>query len=115
MDRRPFNSRRFLAARLQSGSEICTDGWKGYSKAALGHWSHALHPLETHVIHIRRAFGNVKAWLKGTHRGVDPRDPQIQLDEFVVRLNRRKPPVTALRTLSGLAAPKQPAGYMKIT
>ena len=55
--------RRFLTAQVQSGSEIYTDGWKGYSKTALADYRHELHPPETHALHIHRAFGNLKTWL----------------------------------------------------
>lgn len=107
--------RRFLTAHVQAGSEIYTDGWKGYSKTALADYSHELHEPETHALHIHRAFGNLKTWLNGTHHGVDPKYLQNYLDEFVFRFNRRKTPMAAFQTLLGLAAQKVPVGYEKMT
>jgi transposase-like protein len=107
--------RRFLAAQVQPGSEVCTDGWKGYSKTALADYRHELHPPETHALHIHRAFGNLKTWLNGTHHGVDPKYLQNYLDEFVFRFNRRKTPMAAFQTLLGLAAQQSPLGYQKMT
>jgi transposase-like protein len=107
--------RRFLTAHVQAGSEIYTDGWKGYSKTALADYGHELHEPETHALHIHRAFGNLKTWLNGTHHGVDPKYLQNYLDEFVFRFNRRKTPMAAFQTLLGLAAQKVPVGYEKMT
>ena len=107
--------RRFLTAHVQAGSEIYTDGWKGYSKTALADYRHELHDPETHALHIHRAFGNLKTWLNGTHHGVDPKYLQNYLDEFVFRFNRRKTPMAAFQTLLGLAAHKVPVGYEKMT
>jgi len=107
--------RRFLTAHVQAGSEIYTDGWKGYSKTALADYRHELHDPETHALHIHRAFGNLKTWLNGTHHGVDPKYLQNYLDEFVFRFNRRKTPMAAFQTLLGLAAQKVPVGYEKMT
>lgn len=107
--------RRFLTAHVQPGSEIYTDGWKGYSKTALADYHHELHPPGTHALHIHRVFGNLKTWLNGTHHGVDPKYLQNYLDEFVFRFNRRKTPMAAFQTLLGLAAQKVPLGYEKMT
>lgn len=107
--------RRFLTAHVQPGSEIYTDGWKGYSKTALVGYRHELHQPQTHALHIHRAFGNLKTWLNGTHHGVDPKYLQNYLHEFVFRFNRRKTPMAAFQTLLGLAAQKVPVGYEKMT
>ena len=107
--------RRFLTAHVQPGSEIYTDGWKGYSKTALADYHHELHPPGTHALQIHRVFGNLKTWLNGTHHGVDPKYLQNYLDEFVFRFNRRKTPMAAFQTLLGLAAQKVPLGYEKMT
>jgi hypothetical protein len=34
------------------------------------------HP-ETQALHIHRVFGNLQAWLNGTHHGVDPNTCKI--------------------------------------
>jgi hypothetical protein len=54
--------RQFLTTNLEPGSEIYTDGWKGYPKTALADYRHALQPADTHALHIHRAFGNLKTW-----------------------------------------------------
>ena len=107
--------RHFLATHVEPGSEIYTDGWKGYSKTALADYRHALQLTATHALHIHRAFGNLKTWLNGTHQGVDPKYLQNHLDEFVFRFNRRKTPMAAFQTLLGLAAHKAPVGFEKMT
>jgi len=96
--------RSFLTTNVQPGSVLNTDGWKGYSKTALGGYRHELHDPETHALHIHRAFGNLKTWLNGTHHGVEPKYLQHYLDEFVFRFNRRNTPMAAFQTLLGLAS-----------
>ena len=100
--------RRFLEKNVELGSEVYTDGWKGYSKAALAGDEHELHPSDTPALHIHRAFGNLKTWLNGTHHGVDPKYLQCYLDEFVFRFHRRKTPLAGFQTLLGVASNKQP-------
>jgi transposase-like protein len=107
--------RHFLTTQVEPGSEIYTDGWKGYSKTALADYRRALQPAESHALHIHRAFGNLKTWRNGTHHGVDPKYLQNYLDEFVFRFNRRKTPMAAFQTLLGLSAHKVPVGYEKMT
>src|SRR6266705_5785241 len=50
-----------------------------------------------------RVFGNLKAWLVGTHHGVAGAHLQVYLDEFTFRFNRRRTPMAAFQTLLGLA------------
>jgi transposase-like protein len=103
--------RRFLTANIESGGDIYTDGWKGYSKTALAGYGHELHPSGTHARHIHRAFGNLKTWLNGIHHGVEPKHLQSYLDEYIFRFNRRKTPMAAFQTLLGLATAKLPVPY----
>lgn len=105
---------QFLTRNVEQGSTIRTDGWKGYSKTALGHYKHQVNPGII-ARHIHRAFGNLKTWLNGTHHGVDPDYLHIYLDEFVFRFNRRKTPMAAFQTLLGLASAKAPMPYRKLT
>jgi transposase-like protein/Zn ribbon nucleic-acid-binding protein len=100
--------RNFLQKSVAPGSEVYTDGWRGYSKAALEGYEHGLHPSGTHALHIHRAFGNLKTWLNGTHHGVDPKYLQSYLDEFAFRFNRRKTPLAGFQTLLGIASNKNP-------
>jgi transposase-like protein len=96
---------QFLAYNVEKGSTIRTDGWKGYSKTALSGYKHDQTP-GLRAPHIHRAFGNLKTWLNGTHHGVDPKYLQNYLDEFVFRFNRRRTPMAAFQTLSGIATQK---------
>src|SRR6266446_553041 len=59
-------------------------------------------------LHIHRVFSNLKAWLNGTHHGVDPKYLQSYLDEFVFRFNRRNTPMAAFQTLLGISTQKPP-------
>lgn len=97
----------FLAQNVAEGSEISTDGWKGYSKTALANYRHSP-STGAHATHIHRVFGNLKTWINGTHHGVDPKYLQTYLEEFVFRFNRRKTPMAAFQTLLGIAACKAP-------
>jgi hypothetical protein len=53
-------------------------------------------------------FSNLKAWLNGTHHGVEPRYLQRYLDEFVFRFNQRSTPMAAFQTLLGISTQKAP-------
>jgi len=57
---------------------------------------------------VHRVFSNLKAWLNGTHHGVEPRYLQRYLDEFVFRFNRRNTPIVAFQTLLGISNQKAP-------
>ena len=107
--------RHFLKQSVEPGSEVYTDGWRGYSKAALEGYEHALHPSDTHALHIHRAFGNLKTWLNGTHHGVDPKYLQCYLDEFAFRFNRRQTPLAGFQTLLGIASNKDPVSLQVLS
>jgi hypothetical protein len=53
-------------------------------------------------------FSNLKAWLNGTHHGVEPRYLQRYMDECVFRFNRRTTPMAAFQTLLGISTQKAP-------
>jgi hypothetical protein len=57
---------------------------------------------------------NLKAWLNGTHHGVEPQHLPRYLDEFVFRFNRRTPPMAAFQTLRGIAAQKRPISLTEL-
>jgi hypothetical protein len=64
----------FLRENIKLGSIIRSDGWRGYSKAALDGYIHdqrvvSSSNLRAHQIapHIHRVFSNLKTWLQGTH------------------------------------------------
>jgi hypothetical protein len=54
------------------------------------------------MIHIM--FGNLDAWLLGTHHGVSPTHLQGYLNEFVFRFNRRFWPMVAFDSVLKIAA-----------
>jgi len=58
--------------------------------------------------HVHRVFSNLKAWLNGTHHGVNPWYLQRYWDEFVFRFNRRNTPMPAFQTLLGITTQKAP-------
>lgn len=90
----------FVAANVEPGATVITDGWNGYAgienlgyvrdrrsqRAArlCGEDPHALLPA------VHRVASLAKRWLLGTHQGsVEPTHLQAYLDEFVFRFNRR--------------------------
>lgn len=104
----------FLKNNVEAGSRIRTDGWRGYSDAALAPYKHFVRindaPEQAHrkAPHIHRVFGNLKTWLVGTHHGVDPKYLQSYLDEYVFRFNRRNTPMAAFQSLLGISTQKPP-------
>jgi hypothetical protein len=54
------------------------------------------------MIHI--VFGNLDAWLLGTHHGVSPTHLQGYLNEFVFRFNRRFWPMVGFDSVLKIAA-----------
>ena len=92
----------FVRANVQPGSAVRTDGWTGYDplgaagythdRVAVG-GDHAITDAHLPMIHI--VFGNLDAWLLGTHHGVSPKHLQAYLNEFVFRFNRRFWPMAA--------------------
>jgi len=107
----------FVRAVVAPGARIATDAWQGYAPlSALGyrHWPRtqgAPHRAEKLLPRVHRVFGNLKAWLVGTHHGVGHAHLQVYLDEFTFRFNRRRTPMAAFQTLLGLATVHQPTSY----
>lgn len=105
----------FLTRNVEAGSRVRTDGFKGYSDAALVDYIHHVRIVGSPKLahkkfpHIHRAFGNLKTWLNGTHHGVEPKHLPSYLDEFVFRYNRRNTPMAAFQTLLGISVHKSPA------
>jgi transposase-like protein len=106
----------FLADNVESNSRVRTDGWSGYSDAALDDFIHHVRIVRSGQLahkkfpHIHRVFSNLKTWLNGTHHGVDPKYLPSYLDEFVFRFNRRKTPMAAFQTVLGLSLQRKPLG-----
>jgi len=104
----------FLTRSIQAGSRVRTDGWRGYSGAALSDYHHHVrvvgspHRAHKRFPHIHRVFGNLQTWLNGTYHGVAPKHLSSYLNEFVFRFNRRKSPMAAFQTLLGISSQKAP-------
>jgi transposase-like protein len=91
----------FLKGNVTAGSHLLTDGFAGYGgrDAALGeHLKHtpvvqdeAANAGEFFPI-IHTLFGNIKAWLVGTHHGVSTKHLPRYLREWSYRFNRRNLP-----------------------
>jgi transposase-like protein len=105
---------KFLTDHVEPKSRIRTDGWRGYSDAALEDFVHHVRIVRSgqrahkRFPHIHKVFGNLKTWLNGTHHGVLPKYLPSYLDEFVFRFNRRQTPMAAFQTLLGISLQKKP-------
>jgi hypothetical protein len=110
----------FLERNVEHGSKVRTDGWLGYSESALKKYRHYVRvvgdPSRAHkrFPHIHRVFSNLKAWLNGTHHGVEPKHLPSYLDEFVFRFNRRNTPMAAFQTLLGISTRKQSVSLVEL-
>jgi transposase-like protein len=92
----------FVQETVPPGAIVRTDGWTGYDPLQAAGYSHdrvavrgdhAISDAHLPMIHI--VFGNLDAWLLGTHHGVSPKHLQAYLNEFVFRFNRRFWPTAA--------------------
>ncbi len=86
----------FVLANVAPGAEVRTDGWIGYDPLAAQGYRHEAVAVrrdqakaDKHLPMIHVAFGNLDAWLLGTHHGVSPKHLQAYLNEYVFRFNRR--------------------------
>ncbi len=114
----------FLNHNVAEGSQVKSDGWKGYSAKAMAGYKHLRRiqgdPASAgkHAPHIHRVFGHLQTWLNGIHHGVASKYRQHYLDECVFRYNRRATPMATFKSLLtilttsskplGLKALKQP-------
>lgn len=84
----------FIGSALETGSNMLTDGWKGYG----GDNQHVKHEPETQgnpknagilfpMVHMQ--FSNLKSWLNGTFHGVSQKYLPGYLLEWNYRFNRR--------------------------
>jgi transposase-like protein len=80
---------------VEPNSEVCTDGWDGYSKLSSSGYTHRIIRKTADVGENLLPLANriaalLKRWLQGTHQGA-PLASHLDyyLDEFVFRFNRR--------------------------
>jgi len=109
----------FVLANVQPGTEVRTDGWTGYDNLQKLGYQHKAVPVridhaktDQHLLMIHIVFGNLDAWLLGTHHGVSPKHLQGYLNEFVFRFNRRFWPMVAFNSVLKLAARVEAPTYM---
>jgi transposase-like protein len=100
-----------VLANVQAGAEVRTDGWTGYDNLhKLGYRHEAISvrgdhaKTDRHLPMIHIVFGNLDAWLLGTHHGVSPKHLQGYLNEFVFRFNRRFWPMVGFDSVLKIAA-----------
>lgn len=108
----------FVRTNVEPGAEVRTDGWIGYEPLEqLGYRHEAVAVCGDHaktdkhlpMIHI--AFGNLDAWLLGTHHGVSPKHLQAYLNEYAFRFNRRLWPMVAFDSVLGIAVRAEAPTY----
>lgn len=87
----------FISGAVQAGSEILTDGWRGYSDLPAYGYRHSKTYISdtgdpAHVVMpgVHRVASLLKRWLLGTHQGaVRSKHLEYYLDEYTFRFNRR--------------------------
>ena len=86
----------FLHAKVQPGSQVLSDGWRGYQGLEQQGFQHTAAPLHGDPEAAHRLFpwvhitlSNLKRFLLGTHHKVEPQHLQRYVAEFNYRLNRR--------------------------
>ena len=110
----------FLTHHVEGGSNVRTDGWRGDSESALEAYTHHVRVVgdpshaPRRVPHLHRVFSNLKAWLNGTHHGVEPQHLPSYVDACVFRFTRRKTPRAAFQTLLGISPQKSPIALTEL-
>lgn len=86
----------FLQAKVQPGSRVLSDGWRGYRGLEQQGFQHTATPLQGDPKAAHRLFpwvhitlSNLKRFLLGTHHKVEPQHLKRYVAEFAYRLNRR--------------------------
>lgn len=85
----------FLAAYVEPGSTVVTDGWQPYKGALAGTYGHERYVAPGRLAHellpgVHRVASLLDRWLLSTHQGaVEGDHVQVYLDEFAFRFNRR--------------------------
>ena len=108
-DRQGETLRPFVAAAVEPGSAVTTDGWIGYDGlAALGYRHEAVviagdqEVTDNFLPTIHLVVSNLKTSLFGTLHGVRPRHLQAYLKEYVFGFNGRFYPMTAFNSVLGI-------------
>lgn len=110
----PLDFLSFARASAVPGAQVRTDAWigyeplvaRGYDQTAVAvRADHAKTDMHLPMIHI--AFGNLAAWLLGTHHGGSTQHLQAYLNEYVFRFNRRIWPMARLTASWGSPCARQ--------
>jgi transposase-like protein len=111
----------FALAAVAPNSVVHTDGWIGYDNLTkLGYRHYPLsiqgdqEKTEAHLPMIHIVFGNLDAWLLGSHHGVSPKHLQAYLNEFVFRFNRRFWPMVAFDSVLKIATRLEAPTYREL-
>lgn len=105
------NLLKFIQDHVDKNSIIITDGWEGYSRInQIGYKHHIVNEL----VHIHRAFSNLKTWINGTHHGVSRKHLQAYLNEYTFRYNRRHVPFEAFNSLLGIGTVTESPTYYQL-
>ena len=101
---------QFVSSVVVPGNVVRTDGWTGYDPLRDLGYAHERVVVagdqavtEAHLPMIHIVFGNLDAWLLGTHHGVSRKHLQAYLNEFCFRFNRRFWPGAAFSAVLGIA------------
>lgn len=89
--------RKFIVDNIKTGSNLITDGWKGYVGISKKGYSHEIDNgtkmLDSEEIlpNVHRIASLLKRWLLGTHQNyIGKNYLSYYLDEYTFRYNRRK-------------------------
>jgi transposase-like protein len=111
----------FVQANVRPGTEVRTDGWIGYDNLQQMGYRHLPVAIQgdhaktdRHLPMIHIVFGNLDAWLLGTHHGVSAKHLQNYLNEFVFRFNRRFWPMVAFDSVLKIATRVEAPTYAEL-
>lgn len=89
--------RKFINENIETGSNLITDGWKGYTGIAKSGYQHEIEDKtklldgEEILPNVHRIASLLKRWLLGTHQNyIGEEYLSYYLDEYTFRYNRRK-------------------------
>ena len=99
-----------VLANVHKKAEVRTDGWVGYDNLHKLKYNHKAVSIcgdqvktDQHLPMIHIVFGNLDAWLLGTHHGVSSAHLQGYLNEYVFRFNRRFWPMVGFESVLKIA------------
>ena len=89
--------RKFINENIETGSNLITDGWKGYTGISKSGYQHEIENKtklldgEEILPNVHRIASLLKRWLLGTHQNyIGEQYLTYYLDEYTFRYNRRK-------------------------